>query len=247
MIETSLVPPLEDLILLLCSRVLCGRRDNLSVATRSFRPNLVIYSFIFLLLDTVYTLISLNETADTQDLLQEKGGRVTNDYRLLALDDCLCRPFRNLCMAVDLLPFVRHFSGHTRRERDPPSNFLFGTTVRDASKGFRVFVPTRSRKRTRHWAGDDALPSSLLVFSPKRFERFPWNMEDGCDWRDKSRSDSPQRLDALTYLPSRGAKAPQCTHCFRRHLLPPLARNPVFIVSHDARILWRSKLLGRHG
>ena len=74
--------------LLLCSRVYCGLHDNLSVTTRSFRPNLIIYSFISLILGTVYTLISLNETEDAQDLLRENGRRVTKDYHLLALGDC---------------------------------------------------------------------------------------------------------------------------------------------------------------
>ena len=64
--------------LLLCSRVFCGRRDNLLVTTRSFGPNLIIYSFISLLLGAVYILISLNETEDARDLSRGKGGRVTN-------------------------------------------------------------------------------------------------------------------------------------------------------------------------
>ena len=66
----------DDLLLL--SRVHRGLHDNLSVTTRSFRPNLIIYSFISLLLGAVYILISLNKTEDARDLLQGKGGRVTN-------------------------------------------------------------------------------------------------------------------------------------------------------------------------
>ena len=49
----------DDLLLL--SRVHCGLHDNLSVTTRYFRPNLIIYSFIPLILGTVYTLISLHK------------------------------------------------------------------------------------------------------------------------------------------------------------------------------------------
>ena len=76
-----------------------------------------------------------------------------------------------------LLAFSGCFLRCTRCEPDPPSNFPLSSAVRDVSEGFRVVVPTRFQKRiTRHWAGADALP--------KRFERFPWNTEGGCDWRD---------------------------------------------------------------
>jgi len=92
---------------------------------------------------------------------------------------------KNLLVRIVCLRRTR-FSKHPCRERDPPSDFILGGEINDVSKGFRVLVPARFGERTGLGIDGDALSSPLLVFLPKRFDRFLRNAKDGLDWRDES-------------------------------------------------------------
>jgi len=198
-----------------CSRVFCGRRDNPSVATQSFRPNPIVYLFIPLLLDAVYTLISLNETEDAQDLLREKRGRVTNVQRLSPsrverLVSTVQKPLYSCWSATVRSPFFETHASRARSTVELAPRYLVQSVTRPRAS---VYF-----SRSAHGNGPGTGPA--MMFFTRLFSYFLSEGSRGSRGTRTMAVIGRTRAGLTPFsgsmprpMPSRGAKAPQRVQC----------------------------------
>ena len=113
----------------------------------------------------------------------------------------------------------------------PPQILFRGYFTRHLSR-----EPDSPPERGGLWIDSDALPSSFLVFLPKRFDKFLWNAKDGPDWRD--------RINVIVLVFFVVALTPVTVGTINNLLqAPPLGRSARIKVRHSWRFVLPAEVL----